>query len=145
MKHLVTIRGNGTRFAVIKALITFLWNLPPDQDFDCLITKHKKTRTIRQNSAFHKYFSLLANTLNAAGLDMRKVLKESIDIPWSEKTVKDQLWRPIQVAYVDKESTTELETPEVSKVYEVLNKHLGEKFGIHVPFPSRDEQGGGND
>ena len=97
-------------------------------------------RTSQQNRAMHKYFTLLADALGAAGLDMKKTLKPEIDIPWTEYAVKDHLWRPIQRAMLDKESTTELEPSEVSQVYEVLSRHLGQRFGIHVPFPSRDEE-----
>lgn len=95
-------------------------------------------RTIQQNKSLHKYFELLAEELNEAGLDMRKLLKDTIDIPWNKDTVKDYLWRPIQKAQIKKESTTELTTAEVTKVYETLNRFLGEKKGIHVPFPTSE-------
>lgn len=96
------------------------------------------SRTSTQNKALHKYFELLADELNSAGLDMKKTLKQTVDIPWSKETVKDYLWRPIQNAQLEKESTTELTTDEINKVYEVLNRHLGEKLQIHVPFPSSE-------
>lgn len=98
-------------------------------------------RTTRQNSAIHLYFQLLADELNAAGLDQRKVLKPSIEIPWGGESIKEKLFKPIMNAmYPDKESTTQLTTDEVSKVYEVLNRHLAEKFSLTVPFPSSDFQ-----
>lgn len=96
-------------------------------------------RTNRQNRALHVYFQELSNSLNASGLDMRTVLKPGVEIPWNEKTIKSHLWKPIQKAMLEKESTTELDTAEISKVYEVLNRHLGEMFGLHVPFPSDEE------
>ena len=96
------------------------------------------SRTSTQNKALHLYFELLADELNSAGLDMKKTLKQTVDIPWSKETVKDYLWRPIQNAQLEKESTTELTTDEINKVYEVLNRHLGEKLQIHVPFPSSE-------
>ena len=99
-----------------------------------------KQRSNQQNKALHKFFTNLADELNAAGYDMKRTLKESVDIPWQASTVKDFLWRPIQSAQLQKESTTELTTREIDVVYETLNKHLGEKLGIHVPFPSVDEQ-----
>jgi len=107
---------------------------------EVIITIEKKTkrRTKRQNSALHLYFQLLADELNKAGLDMRKVLKPTVDIQWSKETVKDYLWRPIQKALLKKHSTTRLKTDEIDKVYEHLNRFLGEKFGIHVPFPSEE-------
>jgi hypothetical protein len=95
-------------------------------------------RTIKQNNSLHLYFELLAGALNEAGLDMRAVMKPSVDIPWTAENVKNHLWRPIQKVVLNKESTTELSTDEISKVYDVLNRHLGEKFGVHEDFPSID-------
>lgn len=92
-------------------------------------------RTTQQNKALHLYFTMLADELNGAGLDMRKALKQDIEIPWGTESVKDYLWRPIQRVVLKKESTTELTTNEIDKVWEILNRHLGEKFGIHIPFP----------
>lgn len=96
-------------------------------------------RTTQQNKALHVYFRLLADTLNEAGLDQRKVLKPSIDIPWDAKSIKEQLWRPIQNAQIHKKSTKDLETTEIDKIYDTLNRHLSEKFGVSVPFPSEEE------
>ena len=96
-------------------------------------------RTLNQNAAMHKYFRELAFALNDAGLDMRKTLKPSIDIPWTEDSVKRHLWRPIQQSMMNTHSTTKLDTKDVGEVYEVLNRHLAEKFGISVPFPTREQ------
>jgi len=97
-------------------------------------------RTPTQNNALHKYFELLADALNDAGLDMKRTLRQDIDIPWTKETIKEYLWKPIQRAQVMKGSTTELNTSEVSKIYETLNRHLGEKTGVFVPFPSVEEE-----
>ena len=96
-------------------------------------------RTIKQNSALHLYFAMVAGALNEAGLDLRVVLKPEIEIPWSGETVKDFLWRPIQRFQVGKKSTTELDKKEISDIWEVLNRHLSEKFSIYVAFPSLQE------
>lgn len=98
--------------------------------------KEYPQRTIQQNKALHVLFKLLADTLNDNGLDMRKTLKPSVEIPWSALGVKEYLWRPIQQAQVAKTSTTKLTTKEIDEIFDTLNKHLGEKFGIHIPFPS---------
>ena len=95
-------------------------------------------RTDKQNKAIHKYCAMRAEALNDAGLDMKTVLKHNVAIPWTQATAKDHLWRPIQQAMLDKESTGDLDTDEVCKVYEVLNRHLAEKKGITVPFPSNE-------
>ncbi len=95
-------------------------------------------RTVQQNRALHKYFEFLSEAFNDSGYDMRAVLKPAIEIRWTPETVKEYLWRPIQKLQLMKESTTELTTAEIDKVFETLNFHIA-KFGIHVPFPSIDQ------
>lgn len=97
----------------------------------------RSKRTTLQNRALHKFCSMLSEALNAAGWDMKRTLTKQAEIPWSAETVKDFLWRPIQVAMLDKESTTKLETAEVSQVYETLNRHTSSKLGVSVEFPNR--------
>jgi len=101
-----------------------------------LDNKKREIRTSQQNKAIHLFCGLLARELNDAGLDMRVVLKPTIQIPWNMETVKRDLWKPIQLAMLSKDSTTDLDTTEVSKVYDVLMRHLGERFGVELDFPS---------
>ena len=98
--------------------------------------KNMDMRTIKQNSAMHKYFTMLSDKLNNGGLTVSKTLK--VDIEWTPTSVKDLLWRPIQEAVLDKKSTTKLNKDEITRVYDVLNRALGEKFGFSLEFPSRD-------
>lgn len=98
--------------------------------------KEYAKRTAQQNRALHVLYQLMADNLNDNGLDMRKTLKPGVEIPWSARSVKEYLWRPVQEAQLNKKSTTELTTVEIDKVFDTLNKHLGEKFGLHTPFPS---------
>lgn len=99
----------------------------------------EKIRTDKQNKALHLYFTHLAEELNNAGYDMRKILKPSVDIPWNSKTVKEFLWRPVMKAQLGKESTTELTTKEIDLIFDTLNRHLSEKFGVSVMFPSIEQ------
>lgn len=96
-------------------------------------------RTDKQNRSLHLLFKLLAEELNENGLDMRRTLKPGVEIPWSGNSVKEFLWRPIQEAQLNKKSTTELTTKEIDAVFDTITRHIGEKFGIYVPFPSIDE------
>lgn len=109
------------------------------QDIWLTLEKETKKRTQRQNRALHVYFQLLADELNEAGLDMREVLKPSVDSSWTPETVKEYLWRPIQMLQVKKKSTTDLTTTDIDKVYDTLNRFLGEKLKISIPFPSIEE------
>lgn len=96
----------------------------------------KDKRTLKQNSALHLYFTLLADTLNEAGFDMRKTIRQDVEIPWTPETVKENLWRPIQSAYFKKRSTTKLKKKEINKVYDVLNRTIGQRTGVYIAFPS---------
>ena len=97
----------------------------------------KDKRTSQQNRALHLYFTLLADALNDGGFDMRETIRQDVDIPWTADTIKNNLWRPIQKAYFKKQSTTGLKKKEIDKVYDVLNKTIGERTGVHIDFPSR--------
>lgn len=99
--------------------------------------KANKQRTLTQNRAIHKYCSMLAKDLNDAGYDMKRVIKDEVDIPWSEGNAKEFLWRPVQKAMGLPESTADLATNEVSQVYEVLSRKLAQDYNITTPFPNR--------
>ena len=71
-------------------------------------------RTLQQNKAAHKYFELLAESLNDAGLDMKKTLKPEIDIPWSKESVKEYLFKPVAEAMFHIEHTADLDTKQIS-------------------------------
>ena len=96
-------------------------------------------RTAKQNNALHLWIRWLVKALNDAGLDMRKVLKPSIQIPWTEESAKEHLWHPVQKIVCGKEKSSDLDKKEVSEVYEVLNRHLSEKFGVSIEFPEYEK------
>jgi len=99
-----------------------------------------KKRTEAQNAALHLYFTWLATELNLAGYTVQLVLKEKMDLDFTPEMVKELLWRPAQEAITKKKSTTELnKQEEIDVIFEHLNRHLGEKFGVHVPFPTDEE------
>ena len=100
--------------------------------------KSAKTRTLTQNKSIHKYCAQLAEAFNDAGLDMNKVLAEGPQIPWSEHNAKELIWRVVQLAVTEKKSSTELETHEVSEIYDVINRHVSQTFGLFIPWPCRD-------
>jgi len=98
--------------------------------------KESKVRTSQQNKALHVWFTLVAEELNNAGYTVQLVLKEKLDLDWDLEKVKELLWRPAQQALLNKRSTTKLKKiQDIDKVWEHLNRHLGDKFAIHVEFP----------
>jgi len=102
------------------------------------ISIHPQQRSGKQNNSLHKYCEMLADELNDKGLDMRKVLKPEIDIPWTGKSIKKYIWKEIQKIMFDTDSTADLTRPEVSQVYDVINRNMINTHDINVPFPSKD-------
>ena len=70
---------------------------------------------------------------------MRKVLKPGVDIPWTKLSIKEYIWKPILKAMTGKESTTLMDTKDIDKIYDVVNRHISEKWGISVPFPTEEQ------
>ncbi len=95
-------------------------------------------RSNTQNKAMHKYFDLVADALKENDITMQAVYEvNEVEIEPSTKAIKE-VWRGIQDAALGKDSTADLDTAEVTKMYDTFNKMLGENFGIHVPFPTND-------
>ena len=112
--------------------------LDPDRAY-VINEKTESGRTVKQNSSMHKYFSLVSNALNDGGFSVQKVvaLFKKAEISWTMLGVKDVIWRNIQVALLKKESTTTLNTDELTKVYNHVDHYLSNNVGIeHIPFPS---------
>ena len=106
----------------------------------CDIKSNKTARTELQNRSIHKYFEILCNALNDAGWDMvatMKKLSKNVKIPWSPHAIKERLWRVVQIDTYGKESSTKLNTDEISVVYEALNQVTSSKLGVSVPFPDK--------
>lgn len=102
--------------------------------------KDEKQRTLLQNRSMHKYFTLVAEKLNEAGLERKITITMGADVPWSPETIKEVIWRSLQYGQTGKHSTTELTTKEYGEVWETMNRFMGENFNIHVPIPSLEEQ-----
>ena len=102
------------------------------------IEPERPKRTNKQNAALHQYCRMLAKALNDAGFDMKRTLKADAEIPWGEWNAKEMLWRPIQKAMYGIESTSDIDTLQCQEVYKVLDRHLGSKTGVTVPWPSRE-------
>ena len=100
--------------------------------------KTNNTRTTQQNSALHLYFDLLAKEFQKEGITMTTILQKFIvDTPATKTTIKELMWKPLQSAILEKDSTTKLlKQEEIDLIYDSLNKFTSETFGISVPFPS---------
>lgn len=101
----------------------------------------EKQRTDAQNRALHLYLTMVARELQNQGQTMQDVVKAitKVEIVPTPQNLKEVVWREIQKVVTGKESTTFLNKNEVTEVYEVMNKWLGQHFEIHIPFPVDEE------
>ena len=104
----------------------------------------EELRTTAQNAALHLLFRRIATALNEAGYDVRKtteVMKEGVELPWSDVLVKELLWRFCQKAILSKHSTKNLKKQEeIDLIYMTLTRFLGERLGVEMTaFPSIEE------
>lgn len=99
-------------------------------------------RTSKQNKALHVDCQLIAEKLNDAGLDQRKVLKPEIDIPWTMEAVKERIWKPVMKTLYGHDSTKDLKIQrEIELIHETIMRHLGEKHGVEWhDFPTKQHE-----
>jgi hypothetical protein len=101
---------------------------------------HEGNYTDSQRNAAWLYMTMKAKQLNEAGLEMRKVLKPTYELPWTKDSFHDHIFIPIQKAMFGTTSMRSLKKLQVSKVYDVIEREFGQKFGLDsIEFPS-DEQ-----
>jgi hypothetical protein len=100
--------------------------------------KEKDLRSIPQNSAMHVFFALEADSLNAAGLDVKTVLdRKSVESPWTPELFKSLIWSAVQKAMFGDTRTSKLKMEDVTKVHAVVSRHLSQNLGAeYIPFPS---------
>lgn len=103
--------------------------------------KTPQQRSLAQNKSIHLFCKKLADELNGKGYYMQLVLKPTYELRWDTKTVKEHLFKPIEKALLNKTSTTELDTSEVTKVHEQLMMALQDKLPEldFIDFPSEEQ------
>ena len=93
-------------------------------------------RTDQQNKALHLWFRWLAEVLSDKHYDFRYL---KIEIQPTEYLVKKYMFKPVMEEMYGKKSTKTLEIDQVSVLYDILNKALGDRLGVHVPFPTQED------
>lgn len=101
------------------------------------LTEKKRTRTLSQNNSIHLYCEMISDALNELGWTFRFVGIKGVEmeLKYTPTVVKETIWRPIQKALFNKESTKELTTIEVSDVAQQIEMFFANQ-GINLPFPS---------
>jgi len=103
------------------------------------LKQKKNTRSARQNSSLHLLFTIISDQLNEMGVEFQYFgLKgQVLSLRHTPTLVKEYIWRRIQIAMFDIESTTKINTEQINQIVDVLAKYFGEK-GIVIEFPSKE-------
>lgn len=128
------IANSPSTLASVHAELEKLWHLHKYLTVQISIGK---PRTPQQRKALEVYCRMVADELNRNGITFTKFFREGYSVPWSQEIVKDNVWRPMQIAMTGKKSTTEAATTEYPQIYDAINLKLSE-HGIHVPWPEKD-------
>jgi len=131
MEYLLKIKdGQSEDISIVNLLLD-----RPDGEYVLTIQKKVNTRTALQNRSLHLWFNQLAKALNDAGFDMKKVVRQELDIKWTDYNIKEYLFKPTAKMLFGKDSTRQLTTKEVSEVHELIAKTISERTGVYVDWP----------
>ena len=96
-----------------------------------------KTRTSRQQAALEVWCAAVADLFNELGItrEVRSPIfkNDGLECAWAQHTVKDDIWRTMQQALTQKQSTTDATTLEIAAIYEELVKAFASRHGITLP------------
>jgi len=108
-----------------------------NQDCKFELKKIIESRSSLQNSSLHLFFVFVANELNNLGMTFSYdgLKLKGLESRYTELIVKEFIWRPIQIAMFDIQSTKKINTKQINEIIDVLVKFFGEK-GIDLQFPS---------
>ena len=97
-------------------------------------------RTDQQRKAIEVYCREVAKAMNDAGHTVQTAFTADVDI--SQDNIKQNMFKVVmKKLYPNKESTTELETHEVTDVYENMNRITAERYGVSMQFPDYFNEG----
>ena len=109
----------------------------PSQGVGAKIMQNKP-RTSAQNRAVHKWLREVASKLDDAGYEASETI--TVPISFTEEIVKEYMFKPVARAMYGRKSTTALTSDEMRSVIAQMERLFAEKFGVTVPFPSRENE-----
>ena len=97
-------------------------------------------RTPSQRNAIEVYCREVAKALDESGESVQTAFTLPVSI--TQENVKHGMFHVVMTAlFPEIKSTTELDTGQVSEVYENMNRITAERFGVSIPFPSYFNEG----
>jgi hypothetical protein len=107
-----------------------------EQGIDRVYKIQKADRTWRQNNTLHLLFRHMAKGLNDAGFEIPHPFKPDLEIPYSEESVKELLYKPIITMYFKVDRSTELDTEQLSESMTILVDAVNRNTGVYIPIPT---------
>lgn len=107
-----------------------------------------KPKTPTQRNAEHVWFRMCAEFCNEHGIEKRVVIDRlsdrGIDMPWTEESWKEDVWKPILEKVTGATSTEDESTTDIDFLYSGLTRWFAQTFGETLPpFPSNEYQPSG--
>ena len=99
-------------------------------------------RSNKQNAVLHLLFRRLAEGLNDAGFEITHPFKSDLEIPYTEHSVKELLYRPIIEAMFGESSSTQLSTSQFSEAMTTLVDAVCRNTGVNVQIPTEESLDG---
>ena len=97
-------------------------------------------RSGAQNAALHSMFRRLATQLNDAGFGIPHPFKKELEIPWTEVSTKELLYKPIVISMFGTDTSTALTKEELTHSVEVLLGRLAEITGVIAGFSLQENE-----
>lgn len=107
-----------------------------EKGIDRVYKIQKADRTWRQNNTLHLLFRRMAKDLNDAGFEIPHPFKPDLEIPYSEESVKELLYKPIITMYFKVDRSTELTTEQLSESMTILVDAVNRNTGVYTPIPT---------
>ena len=92
-------------------------------------------RSPKQNKSYWKALGWFADDMNDAGYDFKAVVH--LPVSFTPENIHQYMFKPVMsIMYPEFDSTTELDTVQMQKVYDVFNAAMAVKFQISHDWPS---------
>ena len=92
-------------------------------------------RTNKQNNTLAVLCRRLAEALNDAGYEIPHPFKPDLEIPYTEVSVRELIYKPIIKAMFDADSSTTLSTSQFSEAMETMVDAICRNTGVNMPIP----------
>ena len=90
----------------------------------------------RQRKALELFFKVISEQFKNAGQTFNyTVLSIEFQLPFTPIIVREQIWKPIQKALFDIDTTKDLDTDKINQIIDVFTLHFA-KSGLNIEFPS---------